>query len=203
MWCSEIDTYIHIMESSSSINCIDAASGNGHTNAADTSVTIKQNPLEQFVLLAKSTKGAACADLIQNAIEAPGVYVFGELLAMPNVLEVSAETITITTKYNIEELMMSFAFMSSIQLKSGSHEKYYNTLNAFAYCIYSEYRRNQEHLISLTDVMKRKLQYLTIVTMAQCSKCIRYEDLLTELDIGNVRDLEDLIIESIYSGIHL
>lgn len=47
------------------------------------------NPLEPFLLLAKSAKGAAAAELIRQVLEAPGVYVFGELLAMPNVLEVS------------------------------------------------------------------------------------------------------------------
>lgn len=48
----------------------------------------KHNPLEQFMLLAKTTKGAACADLIRDMLEAPGVYVFGEILDMPNIKEV-------------------------------------------------------------------------------------------------------------------
>lgn len=43
---------------------------------------------EQFLLLAKSAKGAALATLIHQVLEAPGVYVFGELLDMPNVREV-------------------------------------------------------------------------------------------------------------------
>lgn len=47
------------------------------------------NALEQFVLLAKSTKGAACTELIKQVLEAPGVYVFGELLHMQNIEEVS------------------------------------------------------------------------------------------------------------------
>lgn len=46
------------------------------------------NPLEQFVLLAKTTKAAACTELIKQVLEAPGVYVFGELLDMPNIAEV-------------------------------------------------------------------------------------------------------------------
>lgn len=43
---------------------------------------------EQFLLLAKSAKGAALATLIHQVLEAPGVYVFGELLDMPNVRQV-------------------------------------------------------------------------------------------------------------------
>ena len=46
------------------------------------------SPLEQFVLLAKTAKGAAAVGLIKQVLEAPGVYVFGELLDMPNIQEV-------------------------------------------------------------------------------------------------------------------
>ena len=47
--------------------------------------SIAANPLEQFVLLAKNAKGAAAVELIKQALEAPGVFVFGELLDMPNI----------------------------------------------------------------------------------------------------------------------
>ena len=43
------------------------------------------NPLEQFVLLAKNAKGAAAVELIKQALEAPAVFVFGELLDMANI----------------------------------------------------------------------------------------------------------------------
>ena len=49
---------------------------------------VSANPLEQFVLLAKGAKGAAAVELIKQALEAPGVYVFGELLDTPNIQEV-------------------------------------------------------------------------------------------------------------------
>lgn len=45
------------------------------------------NPLEQFVLLAKTAKGAAAIELVKQAIETPDVHVFGELLNMPNIKE--------------------------------------------------------------------------------------------------------------------
>lgn len=56
---------------------------------AEKQATTGNNPLEQFVLLAKSVKGAACVELIKQVLEAPGVHVFGELLDMPNITEVS------------------------------------------------------------------------------------------------------------------
>lgn len=75
-----------------------------------------------------------------------------------------------------------------------------NTLNLFAYGTYRQYLENKSILIELTDVMKKKLKHLTIVTMAISDKCIAYSNLLDQLDIGCVRELEDLIIESIYAG---
>lgn len=59
----------------------------GDLMAAEVKVT-GQNQ-EQFLLLAKSARGAALANLIHQVLEAPGIYVFGELLDMPNVREVS------------------------------------------------------------------------------------------------------------------
>lgn len=44
--------------------------------------------LQQFCLLAKTAHGAAIFELIKQVLEAPGVYVFGELLVMPNIQEV-------------------------------------------------------------------------------------------------------------------
>lgn len=49
----------------------------------------RHNPIEQFILLAKGTRGAACCDLIKTVLEAPGVYVFAELLEIQNVKDVS------------------------------------------------------------------------------------------------------------------
>lgn len=59
---------------------------------SDTKKPTTHNPLEQFVLLAKGTKGAACLELIKTVLETPGVYVFAELLSQPNIAEVSART---------------------------------------------------------------------------------------------------------------
>ncbi|GLH04825.1 hypothetical protein R5R35_003585 [Gryllus longicercus] len=131
------------------------------------------NPLEQFVLLAKSAKGAAAVELIKQVLEAPGVHVFGELLDMPNIIE----------------------------LEPGPHASYYQLLRLFAYGTYRQYLENKAQLLDLSPMQKKKLQHLTIVTLATKTKCIPYSVLLQELDIKNVRDLEDLIIEAIYADI--
>lgn len=85
-------------------------------------------------------------------------------------------------------------------MEDSADAKYFHTLKLFAYGTYKQYLENQDRLIELTAVMRKKLQHLTIVSMAVQNKCISYKSLLDELDIKQVRDLEDLIIESIYAG---
>lgn len=131
------------------------------------------NPLEQFVLLSKTAKGAAAVELIKQALEAPGVYVFGELLDMPNIKE----------------------------LKGGPYANYYNLLNLFAYGSCSDYKANKASLPTLTVAQFNKLRHLTIVSLATKNKCLLYTLLLNELEVSNLRELEDLIIEVIYADI--
>lgn len=49
--------------------------------------------------------------------------------------------------------------------------------------------------------MDKKLKHLTILTLATQKKTLPYDNLMEELNIKNVRHLEDLIIEAIYAGI--
>nr|XP_033781553.1 COP9 signalosome complex subunit 7a [Geotrypetes seraphini] len=128
---------------------------------------------EQFLLLAKAAKGAALATLISQVLEAPGVYVFGELLDMPSVKE----------------------------LASGDHASVYRLLNVFAYGTYADYLAGSSSLPPLSQAQKNKLRHLSIVSLAAKIKCIPYAVLLEELRLKNVRQLEDLIIEAIYADV--
>ena len=44
--------------------------------------------LEPFLLMSKSAKGAAAAKLAQDATSTPGIFIFAELLELPNIQEV-------------------------------------------------------------------------------------------------------------------
>ena len=68
--------------------------------------------LEQFVLLSKSARGPAVPELIKQALAAPGVYVFGELLEADSVRE----------------------------LAGGANANYLQLLEIFAYGTYSDYK---------------------------------------------------------------
>lgn len=48
--------------------------------------------------------------------------------------------------------------------------------------------------------MEKKLKHLTILTLATQKKTLPYDELMAEMDLKNVRHLEDLIIEAIYAG---
>lgn len=129
--------------------------------------------LEEYVLLAKSARGAGVVALIQKALEAPGVYVFGELMEMPSVKE----------------------------LEKSENSGFWNLLNIFALGTFAEYKANSSSLPALSPPQLKKLRHLTIVSLAAKSKFIPYSVLLEELDIKNLRELEDLIIDAIYADI--
>jgi len=132
-----------------------------------------KNQLEQFLLLAKNAKGVAAAHLIKQVTEAPGVYVFGELMTLPNILET----------------------------KTGEFEKEWKLLNLFAYGKYKDFMDSPESFPELNQLQVTKLRHLTIIELAALSKHIQYSTLLDELGMRSVRELEDLIIEAIYAGI--
>lgn len=131
------------------------------------------NLLEQFILLAKGTSGSALTALISQVLEAPGVYVFGELLELANVQE----------------------------LAEGANAAYLQLLNLFAYGTYPDYLANKESLPELSTAQQNKLKHLTIVSLASRMKCIPYSVLLKDLEMRNLRELEDLIIEAVYTDI--
>jgi len=134
---------------------------------------VSVNPQEQFVLLAKNAKGAAAVELIKQALEAPGVFVFGELLDSGNIQD----------------------------LANGPHSSYLTLLNIFAYGTYKSLTQSVEPLPEITEIMKRKLRLLTVVSLAEQNKVLAYSLLMSELDISTVRDLEDLVIEGISAGV--
>ena len=53
----------------------------------------------------------------------------------------------------------------------------------------------------LSKKMTIKLRQLSLVSLAHASKKVPYEQLQLALGITNVRELEDLIIDTIYAGI--
>ncbi|KAF2365450.1 Proteasome component (PCI) domain [Trinorchestia longiramus] len=129
---------------------------------------------EQFLVLAKTAKGAAAVQLVKEALEAPGLYVFAEILHMPNIKELSSLP---------------------------EYSPYYRLMEVFAFGVYEDYLKNEPPLPPLSPLMLTKLRHLTIVTMANSTKTLHLDNLLKELCLNSRRELEDLIIEAIYADV--
>ena len=154
--------------------------------------SIAANPLEQFVLLAKNAKGAAAVELIKQALEAPAVFVFGELLDMANIQVVMVVGVALLTPVIL---------LPSQDLTNGPHAAYLTILNMFAFGTYKDLTSCSDPIPDLSPLMRRKLRLLTVVNLAEQSKLLSYSLLMQELHIDNVRELEDLVIEGISAGV--
>lgn len=134
----------------------------------------QSNPAEQYIILAKQAKGAAAVQLVKQVLEAPEVYVFGELLDMPNITDLK---------------------------DNPQHAPYYELLQLFSYGVYADYVRESSKYPTLSPVMLTKLRHLTIVSMATGQKSIPLPTLGTQLGLTSTREIEDLIIEAMYTDI--
>lgn len=135
--------------------------------------TTGDSGLLKFILLAKSAKGKGVVAVIQQALQNPQTFVFGELLDVPSVRA----------------------------LAEGENKQWYDTLALFAYGTYADYKAAPQNFAELSPALQKKLKQLSIVSLASSQKSLPYSLLLGQLEIGNVRELEDLIIDSIYVGI--
>nr|KAF6353087.1 COP9 signalosome subunit 7B [Pipistrellus kuhlii] len=100
------------------------------------------NLLEQFILLAKGTSGSALTALINQVLEAPGVYVFGELLELANVQEcipysVLLKDLEMRNLRELEDLIIEAVYTDIIQGKLDQR----NQLLEVDFCIGRDIRK--------------------------------------------------------------
>jgi COP9 signalosome complex subunit 7 len=89
--------------------------------------------LEPFLLMSKSAKGAAAAKLVRDATGAQGVYVFAQLLDVPNIREVRYMSIPSSLAY-------LWSWSRSQLQKMPEHEPSYALLELFAHGTYQDYK---------------------------------------------------------------
>lgn len=117
-------------------------------------------------------RGPAVLHLIRECLEHQHIFVFGELLQLPNVQALA---------------------------ESPETECWLRLLRLFAYGVYADYVSDAATLPPLTAAMRSKLRSLTLISMAEKTKRIAYHTLLQELGMTSRRELEDLIIDVIYA----
>ncbi|GAA5883009.1 hypothetical protein JCM3774_001758 [Rhodotorula dairenensis] len=130
--------------------------------------------LEPFVLLSKSARGAAAAELVERATAAPAVYVFAELLHQPSIQDLA---------------------------KQEQHAKSYRLLNLFAYGTWTDYDQHRDQYPKLSPGHEAKLKHLTILSLAAQSRILPYSRLLSTLSLESVPDLEDVLIDLFYHNV--
>jgi len=134
--------------------------------------------LLQFCILARTQKGRACAALVQQVIAHRKIFVFGDLLDIPSVQA----------------------------LKESEFSNAFKTLELFAFGTIQEYSNNPRDYLELTEVQTFKLRQLSLLTLCAKEKNLSYEKLFAALLLhsdsqSRIRELEDLIIDSINNGL--
>lgn len=130
--------------------------------------------IEHFVKQASTLKGSSLAPVIIEATSHSSLFAFSEILAVSNVSE----------------------------LEGSDDSVYLDVLRLFAYGTWSDYKSNAGRLPQLVPDQVLKLKQLTVLTLAETSKVLPYDQLMQELDVTNVRELEDFLInECMYAGI--
>ncbi|XP_039142302.1 COP9 signalosome complex subunit 7 isoform X1 [Dioscorea cayenensis subsp. rotundata] len=130
--------------------------------------------IDHFVKQAEVMEAASLSALVLEATSHPSLFAFSEILSSPNVHKLEG------TRYS-----------SSRDL-----------LRLFAYGTWNDYRSNAGCLPALLPDQVRKLKQLTVLTLAETNKVLPYDQLMQEIDVSNVRELEDFLInECMYVGI--
>lgn len=125
--------------------------------------TTTDSNLEQFKLLAKNARGRACEALIHQVLSSPNVFLFGQLLEMPNIAALE------NTEFQPScRLLQIFAF--------GTYHDYERTrpykCSYHSNSICSIQGQRQE-LPQLTPAQELKLRKLSVVSLAQHNKVRR------------------------------
>ncbi|XP_071718582.1 COP9 signalosome complex subunit 7-like isoform X1 [Rutidosis leptorrhynchoides] len=134
----------------------------------------QEEHIDHFVNRASTLYDSSLATVINEATSHPSLFAFSEILSVPSI----------------------------IQLQGTEHAIYFDLLRMFAHGTWSEYKSNGSNLPPLAHDQVRKLKQLTVLTLAETNKVLPYDVLMQELDINNVRELEDFLInDCMYVGI--
>ncbi|XP_033134761.1 COP9 signalosome complex subunit 7 isoform X1 [Brassica rapa] len=130
--------------------------------------------IDELVRRASTCNGEALLPIIIEATSHPSLFAFSEILALPNVA----------------------------QLEGSTHSVYVDVLRLFAHGTWADYKCNASRIPHLSPDQILKLKQLTVLTLAESNKVLPYDTLMAELDVTNVRQLEDFLInDCMYAGI--
>eukprot|EP01091_Cochliopodium_minus_P009899 TRINITY_DN253_c0_g1_i1.p1 TRINITY_DN253_c0_g1~~TRINITY_DN253_c0_g1_i1.p1 ORF type:complete len:254 (+),score=90.96 TRINITY_DN253_c0_g1_i1:59-820(+) len=132
--------------------------------------------INDYVKLATGTSGSTLVALIKKALSEKAIFVYGELLSLDNV--------------------------KNLEKGSAEEKKIFEQLQLFAYGDYQDFKNGGESKYgALNPTQTKKLKMLTVAAFGAKSSEITYDRIQKALDLNNVRELEDLILDSIYEGL--
>ncbi|XP_061980728.1 COP9 signalosome complex subunit 7-like isoform X2 [Populus nigra] len=123
--------------------------------------------IQKFVNKASTLETtSSLANLIVEATSHPSLFAFSEILSLPNIL----------------------------QLQGTEDSAYIDLLRLFGYGTWRDYKGNSAMLPKLSQDQILKLKQLTVLTLSETNKVLSYNKLQEELEVSNVRELEDFLI---------
>uniref|UniRef100_A0A2N9GJ86 PCI domain-containing protein n=1 Tax=Fagus sylvatica TaxID=28930 RepID=A0A2N9GJ86_FAGSY len=131
--------------------------------------------IDHFVKQASTLHGSALGPLVAEATSNPSLFAFSEILSVPSVL----------------------------QLEGTENSVYLDVLRLFAHGTWSDYKSNAGRLPQLVPEQVLKLKQLTVLTLAETNKVLPYDQLMQELDVMNVRELEDFLINECMYAVNI
>jgi len=151
---------------------------------------------EKLAVFLHRAKGSvdAAARAVEQALDDAELFVFGELLQLETVKAVS-----VFGRWRVGSSLE----IAGVQLADGEHEKTFKQLELLAYGTFADWKANPSALGDLNEARLRKLKQLSLVSLAESARTLPYAKLLTDLDIANAGDLEELVVSCIYSELIL
>lgn len=127
-----------------------------------------------FLALSKAaTAPRAAADLVLQATSAPNTFIFTELLAQPE----------------IQALVTSADYSPALTV-----------LQVFSYGTWATYAQTPG-LPPLNDAQALKLRQLSLLTMARDKDALKYDVLMSGLQLQTKSELESLVVSAVYAGL--
>lgn len=130
--------------------------------------------LEPFLLMSKSATGAAACKLIEDATSTPGLFVFAELLQLPNIKDVRLSFLLTLKRRDYNELGLA---LTPEQLANNpAYAPHHDLLEHFAYKTYEDYRSSPRLKDTpLNSPQLTKLKHLTLVSLSMQNR-VSYSD---------------------------
>lgn len=158
--------------------------------------------LQPFIVLATTTKSPSprfLADLIKRATEAPGTYIFTELLQLPSIQSLRAAD----TPSDFQ------AYLSLLELFSwGTYEEYQSMMAPSMSQVRANKSQDRSDLPELSEAQTHKLKQLSLLTLASpfanpasSTDNVSYTSLVQSLSLPSSAALESLVTSCIYAGL--